>query len=92
MMRSFGVRYPESVYSPRIGRMSLEWSATALTDVTLQTRVPSEGKGQPIGQSPCDKPDTFGQPYSSQCFFIWSRARCEVYGDEQYDADRKGER
>lgn len=53
--------------------------------------VPSEGEGQPIGQSPCHQPDTFGQPYSPQCLVIRSRARCEVYGDQKYDADREGE-
>lgn len=72
--------------------MTLRWSASAPQLVVSQTRVPSEGEGQPVGQPPCDQPDSFGQPYSPQCLFIWSRARCEVYGDQKYDADGEGER
>ena len=72
--------------------MILEWSAIALTDVASGFEIPSEGKSQPIGQSPCHKPDTFGQPYAPQCLFIWSGAGCEIYGNEEDDADWKGER
>lgn len=67
--------------------MILEWSASAPTYVAFESEIPSEGKSQPIGQSPCHKPDTFGQPYSPQRLFIWSRARCEIYGNEEDDAD-----
>ena len=72
--------------------MILEWSAIASTDVASETKIPSEGKSQPIGQSPCHKPDTFGEPYPPQCLFIWSGAGCEIYGNEEDDADWKGER
>ncbi len=71
--------------------MILGRSAMVPGPVAVQIELPSEGKGQPIGQSPCDKPDTFGQPYSPQCLFIWSGAGCEVYGDEEDDADGEGE-
>lgn len=91
MMRSFGVLYPESTYSPRRGRITLEWSAMAPTYGALQADVPSEGKCQPIGQSPCHKPDAFWQPYSPQRLLIRSRAGGEVYRDKKYDADGKGE-
>ena len=91
MMRSFGVLYPESMYSPRSGRISLEWSATVPRYEALETEIPSEGKCQPIGQPPCHQPDTFWQPYPPQCLFIRSRAGGEVYGNEEYDTDREGE-
>lgn len=72
--------------------MILEWSVTALTYAASRTEIPSEGKSQPICQPPCNKPDTFGQPYAPQCLFVWSGTGCEIYGNEENDADWKGER
>ena len=71
--------------------MSLSRSVTARTCVTFQAGVPSEGKGQPIGQPPSHQPYTFGQPDTPQGLFIRSRAGCEVYGYEEDDAYGEGE-
>lgn len=90
-MRSFGVRYPESMYSPSRGRMSLYKSAVNRATSQSNADIPGKCKGQPVCQSPCDQHNTLRQPYSTQGFLIDPRAGSEVYGDKQDNADGKSE-
>lgn len=66
-----------------------EWTASTISGME---RVPSQRKGQPVGNTPGNQNHALREPYPPQRFIVRPQARGQIDRNQEDDTRGKGER